>query len=149
MGTETDDFLATAMPRFTEGEISLLNGDAGPRIAMWSHKDPVSLFGAALSARSWTEIEPIFEKLAASFSNFADYRNEILAAGASGDLAYIVSLEHTTASIKGSPQQPWALRVTTIFRREDGQWKVVHRHADPASENAAALAERLVSNSAG
>jgi len=24
----------------------------------------------------------------------------------------------------------WDLRVTTILRPEDGEWKIVHRHAD-------------------
>lgn len=24
-----------------------------------------------------------------------------------------------------------SVRVTTVFRREDGVWKVAHRHADP------------------
>jgi ketosteroid isomerase-like protein len=143
MGTNVEDFLGTAMPRFEEAEISMLNGDAGPRKAMWSHKDPVTVFGAASSVSSWSEIEPIFDKLAANFSNYSDYHNDILSAGASGDLAFVVALEHTTASIAGSPQEPFVLRVTTIFRREDGEWKVVHRHADPGSENASALAQRM------
>lgn len=90
MATEVQDFLAAAMPRFEEAEISMLNGDAGPRKAMWSHKDPVTLFGAASNVRSWSEIEPAFEKLAANFSNYSDYHNDILSAGASGDLARAV-----------------------------------------------------------
>jgi ketosteroid isomerase-like protein len=143
MATDADDFLATTMPRLEEAEIAMLNGDAGPRKAMWSHKDPVSVLGAASNVRTWAEIEPAFEALAANFSNYADYYNDILAAEVSGDLAYVVALEHTTASIAGSPQQSFLLRVTSVFRREDDEWKVVHRHADPASQNASELAQRM------
>lgn len=145
MGTEVDAFLAAMLPRLNETETALHNGDAAPRFATWSHNDPVTLFGAALSATGWAEIGPLFERLGSSFSNCSSYRNEIIAAGASGDLAYIVAFEHTTASIKGAPPQPYVLRATTVFRREHGEWKVVHRHADPASETAGAVAERMAS----
>ena len=113
-------------------------------MAMWSRTDPVTLFGAALGGRGWAKIGPIFERLGASFSNCTAYKNEVLAAGASGDLAYTVALEHTTASVNGAPPQPYMLRVTTVFRREDGDWKIVHRHGDPlASESAAEIVQRL------
>ena len=36
------------------------------------------------------------------------------------------------ASVNGAEPRPYVLRVTTIFRREDGEWKVVHRHANAA-----------------
>jgi hypothetical protein len=29
--------------------------------------------------------------------------------------------------------EPFDLRVTTTFRQEKGEWKIVHRHADPIS----------------
>lgn len=145
MGTEVDAFLTETMPRLNEAEIALHNGDAGPRTDMWSHNDPVTLFGAALNGSGWGEIGPIFEQLGALLSNCTSYQNEVVAAGASGDLAYIVALEHTTASVKGSPPQPYVLRVTTVFRREGGEWKVVHRHGDPASDSAVALAKQITS----
>jgi len=145
MGSEVNEFLAATMPRFNEAEKTLHDGDAGPRIAMWSRQDPVTLFGAALSGTGWAEISSIFEQLESSFSNCTSYQNEVVAAGASGDLAYIVAYEHTTASLNGKPPQPYVLRATTVFRREDGEWKVVHRHADEAS--ATALARRLAPTS--
>jgi ketosteroid isomerase-like protein len=146
MGAEVDDFLAATMPRLTEAEIALHNGDASSRMAMWSRNDPVTLFGAAFTGRGWAEVSPIFERLGSSFSTCTSYENEVIAAGASGELAYIVAFEHTTASVAGAPPQPYMLRVTTVFRREDGEWKVVHRHGDPlASKTAAALAERMSS----
>lgn len=50
------------------------------------------------------------------------------------ELAYLLEIERaeTTLTSTGETQQI-PLRVTTVFRREDGQWKISHRHADPVS----------------
>jgi ketosteroid isomerase-like protein len=53
-----------------------------------------------------------------------------VAAGASGDLAYTVGYEHVSCSMDGVPLAPFTLRVTHLYRRENGEWKIVHRHAD-------------------
>ena len=145
MGTEVDDFLAATMPRYEQAEIAIHNGDAAPRTTTWSHNEPVTVFGAARSATGWDEIQRLFSGLGSIFSNCTSFENEVVAAGVSGDLAYIVGFEHTTASLNGAPPQPYVLRVTTVFRREEGDWKVVHRHGDPASDSAIALAKRLAS----
>ncbi|MEU0793082.1 nuclear transport factor 2 family protein [Amycolatopsis sp. NPDC005961] len=50
-------------------------------------------------------------------------------AGASGDLAYTVGFEQNTVSINGWPAT-YTLRVTHVYRREDGEWRIVHRHGD-------------------
>ncbi|MEU0542222.1 nuclear transport factor 2 family protein [Nocardia sp. NPDC005978] len=52
-----------------------------------------------------------------------------MASGSSGDLAYLVAIERITATANGSPVT-YALRSTTVARREDGEWRVVHRHGD-------------------
>jgi SnoaL-like domain len=51
----------------------------------------------------------------------------------SGDLAYTVELEHTSVSVDGAPIAPYTLRVTQVYRREDGEWRIVHRHGDQIS----------------
>ena len=129
---QTDAFRTATMPRLRQAETALHNGDARPRMAMWSHDDPVTLFGGVMGGSGWADIEPIFQHLGASFSDCKSFDIEVIAAGASHDLAYVVAHERTTASIRGGPPSAYVLRVTTVFRREDGEWKVVHRHADPA-----------------
>ncbi len=57
-------------------------------------------------------------------------RFELVAAGVSSDLAYTVGYEHTSVSMDGVPVEPYTLRVTHVYRREDGEWKIVHRHGD-------------------
>jgi ketosteroid isomerase-like protein len=130
-------------PRITEAETALHNGDPGPRIAMWSRAEPLTLFGAAVSGSGWDQIGPIFGSLGEQFSDCRSYENQIIAAEASGDLAYTVALEHTTASINGAEPQPYVLRVTTIFRREAGEWKVIHRHGDALAADSSEAVGRL------
>jgi ketosteroid isomerase-like protein len=81
-----------------------------------------------------------FHWLATRFSNLTDYRFELVAAGTSGDLAYTLGYEHVVCSIDGGPVAPFTLRVTHLYRREDGEWKIVHRHADrpPVDQTASA-----------
>jgi ketosteroid isomerase-like protein len=69
------------------------------------------------------------------FSAGRDPRFDIEVADVSGDLAYSVGYERAEVSVDGGPMRPWKLRVTHIYRREDDQWKVVHRHADLAPED--------------
>lgn len=148
--SERDDFLRSVLPRLTEVDTALHNGDAKPRLALWAAHEPVTVFGAVLSVTGREEIASAFEWLAARFSNCESFEYEVVAADASGDLGYIVGMEHTTASVGGGPPEPYSLRVTTILRREEGEWKVVHRHADPVPDSGAReQVLRMVSGNAG
>jgi ketosteroid isomerase-like protein len=136
--TETELFLEAMVGPIAAAETALHNGDPRARIAMWSRTAPLTLFGAGMNGQGWEQIAPVFDVLGAQFSDCSAYENEIIAAEARGDLAYIVALEHTTTSINGAEPRPYVLRVTTIFRRENGEWKVVHRHGDALSADVGA-----------
>jgi ketosteroid isomerase-like protein len=128
--SELDDFLTPTVARQLEAEKALINGDPGPRLAMWSTQDPLTVFGAMQSNIGSEEVRQVFRWLATRFSDLTDYRFELVAAGANGDLAYSVGYEHASFSMDGGPVAPLTLRVTHVYRREDGEWRIVHRHAD-------------------
>ena len=128
---EVDEFLSAVLPLQRDADISLLNGDSGPRKMLWSHEDPVTILGAARTVSGWREVGDLFDWLASNFSNGTSYELDVTAAGVSGDLGYVVGFEHSMASVTGEAPAQIGLRVTLIFRREHGEWKEVHRHADP------------------
>jgi ketosteroid isomerase-like protein len=136
-----EEFLAETMPRLEEADKALHNGNPELRKAIWSHNDPVTLFGAVVSKSGWNEIDPTFDWLASTFSHCDSFTYEVVAADVSGDLAYIAGIEHTRASVGGAPAARYSLRVTTILRREDGAWKVIHRHGDPIPDSDATAAQ--------
>ena len=145
---QTEAFLAATLPRLRQAEAALHNGDAEPRIALWSHSDPITLFGGVMGGTGWAEIEPIFQRLGASFSNCQSYDIRGHLRRANDDLACTVAYRAHHRLDQWGPPTAYVLRVTTVFHREDGEWKVVHRHADPsASATAGEVLQQLVSSS--
>jgi ketosteroid isomerase-like protein len=50
------------------------------------------------------------------------------------ELACFVEVERYRVKVGGHEEiTPVSVRVTSIFRKEDGAWRLVHRHADPIS----------------
>lgn len=137
--SELDDFLSGFLARQIEAEEAIHNGNPEPRMALWSTSEPVTLFGARGPNKSgWDEVSRIFRWIASRFSDCASYSFDLVAAGVSGDLAYTVGYERSVLSFDGGPVGPSILRVTHVYRREDGEWKIVHRHGDrpPVDESA-------------
>ena len=125
----TQDFLDSVLPLLRQAEVALHEGDAAPRLALWSRAEPLTLFGAEVDRSGRAELEPAFEWVASRFTACESLEYDVVAAGASGDLAYLVAYEHITATVGGEVTS-YSLRATTVFRREDGEWRVVHRHGD-------------------
>jgi ketosteroid isomerase-like protein len=122
--------ITETIARQVEAEEALHNGDPAPRMQMWSPQDAVTLLGAIKTNSGWDEVSRVFRWLGSGFSDCTAYRFELIAAGVSGDLAYTVGFEHTSVSWDGVALEPYTLRVTHVYRRENGEWKIVHRHGD-------------------
>lgn len=125
--TEREEFITWVQSVLRDAEIAVHNGDAGPRRAIWSRSDPVTVLGAWKNASGQQELDELFDHLADSFSDCTSYEFELLGAEVRGDTAYTVGFEHTSASVNGVPRT-YTLRATQIYRREDGAWRVAHRH---------------------
>jgi ketosteroid isomerase-like protein len=131
--TDRDDFRAWVESDLHDAELALHNGDAGPRRALWSRNEPVSVLGAWRNAVGQREIDDLFTALGNSFSDCTSYAFELQAYDVVGDMAYTAGLEHTSASVDGQPRT-YTLRATQVYRREAGEWKVAHRHGDTVIE---------------
>ncbi len=100
---------------------------------VFSHQEDVTLanpLGPAV--RGWEQVAATMERAASQLREGEVTGFEIVAKYVTPDLAYMVWVERAKAKLGGRQDiVPIDLRVTTIFRPEDGVWKVVHRHADP------------------
>jgi hypothetical protein len=125
---------AEFLPRFEQGIERFLNGDA----ALWksnaSHEADGTIMGAwGDYEKSWGEVALRYDWAASRFEESgATVQFQYLSCGVSGDLAYTVAIERSSVRIVGQKEPAaMSLRVTHLFRKEQGEWKLLHRHADP------------------
>jgi ketosteroid isomerase-like protein len=126
---DREEFLEWFNTTWRAAERALHDGDAGPRSQTWSERPPVTLFGAWLNADGPDGVRDVFQKLADGFSQSRSSDIDLVAADADANFAYTVHREITSTSVNGEPRD-YVLRVTQVYRREDGRWKVIHRHGD-------------------
>lgn len=131
--SDHEDFLTWVTTALYDAELALHNGNSALRKALWSRNEPVSVLGAWRNAHGQREVDQLFSALGKSFSNCTSYSFELLAYDVSGDMAYTAGLEHTSASVDGRPRT-YTLRATQVYRREEGEWRVAHRHGDTVTE---------------
>ncbi|MFF6777372.1 nuclear transport factor 2 family protein [Streptomyces sp. NPDC012637] len=129
--SEREDFLAWVGSDLYEAELAIHNGDPDPRRALWSREEPVSVLGAWRNAFGLREVDELFTHLAETFSACTSYAFELRACDVVGDMAWTAGFERTSVSVHGEPTS-YTLRVTQVYRREDGEWRVAHRHGDSA-----------------
>jgi ketosteroid isomerase-like protein len=111
-----------------------VKGNPEPVKKLFSHRDDVSLANPlGPPAHGWEQVAQTIERAASNFTDGEFLSTEIIERSITPELAYAVWLERATAKVGGEEDifAPIALRVTMIFRPEEGIWKVVHRHADP------------------
>jgi ketosteroid isomerase-like protein len=111
-----------------------MKGNPEPVQNLFSHREYVSLANPlGPPAHGWEQVAKTLERAASQVRDGEFLSAEIIERYVTPELAYSVWLERTKAKVGGEEDiiVPIALRVTMIYRPEDGEWKVVHRHADP------------------
>jgi ketosteroid isomerase-like protein len=110
-----------------------VKGNPEPVQELYSYRDDVTLANPlGPPARGWEQVAATIERAASQFRDGEMVAFETVAKYVTPELAYTVWIERQEAKFGGREDvAPIALRVTMIFRPEDGAWKIVHRHADP------------------
>jgi len=107
-------------------------GDVESLRRMATRHPPASYFGPSGETRLGPDrVFEAYEQGLAPFAQGGETHFEVLQSAASDGLGYWVGLQYSAVRVADSSlPRNVVLRVTELFRREKGEWKLVHRHAD-------------------
>jgi ketosteroid isomerase-like protein len=125
--------LDEVIKRYHQALDAFSRGDPESLKQLFSHRGDVVLanpFGPAV--RGWDQASRALEYASSRFCDGEVTAFEEVARFAGADLVVIHEKEQWQAKVGGAEDlSRFGLRVTSTLRREDGAWKLVHRHADP------------------
>lgn len=122
------------LKRYEAANTAFVNGDPSPWLSLVAAKDPVSIFGGfgGLGETGLAAVHQRYLRAASAFQpSGAKVDFQYLVEDVQGRLAYTVAIERANVLYTGQTEvRPQILRVTMLFRRDHGAWKIIHRHAD-------------------
>lgn len=131
MTPATEQFLVEVLPSLKAADLAVLNGDAEPRIALWTTEDPADWLGQfGTRASGAHDVAEHFRRAAQRFTEGSLLQYDVVSADVVGDAACLVTAEHVRVGIDGGEPVAMTQRVSRVLRREDGEWRCAHGHAD-------------------
>jgi ketosteroid isomerase-like protein len=150
--------LAAAAPPDPVGEVAdlvrqsdaanaaLMRGDIGRYRALITLADDFTLmspFGG--TPTHGADLTPERLEAMGRFFRNGTFRQDLVQFWRSPEMVVLAVIERSRVEVGGLPAQDWSLRVTLVYRRDEGGWRLAHRHADPlvhgiSLDHAAALA---------
>jgi ketosteroid isomerase-like protein len=127
--TEAD--VADLIASVVEATSAFISGDMRRYVTLIKHADDYTLMSptGGDTIHGFDESEENLAEMARFFQS-GQATLEVVQTYASGDLVVLVVVERQHGKVGDYPPQDWSLRVTLVFRREDGEWRLAHRHAD-------------------
>jgi ketosteroid isomerase-like protein len=104
-------------------------GRPEPFLELWSHADDVSVMAAVGGYEVGFEKVSALLSWASTVQSFESWSAESIATAVGPDLALSVELEHYGQHVEGENKE-MTLRATQVYRREEGEWRIIHRHGD-------------------
>ncbi|MBM6401201.1 YybH family protein [Phycicoccus sonneratiae] len=133
----TDEIFSAYLTRRKAASDAFVAGDVAPLHEVSTASDPATILGPAGTLVQGAEsVNATNAEGSARFTGAERNDLETIHGGEEGDLAWWVGVQRSVVSVEGQDEPvPMDLRVTELYRREDGAWKLFHRHADPLRES--------------
>jgi uncharacterized protein (TIGR02246 family) len=130
MPTEDEVAVRAAVDQWLVVLNAMLNGDPEPLAALYSHKDDVTYMGAEGTYRigwgaTYADWQAQAEKSSGGTVEGADIHVSV-----SGNMAAAAHITKGTVRQPNGEMAEASVRESSVFRKEDGRWRMIGHHAD-------------------